>query len=194
MPAEARRLLGGAGGVEALAAERLVDVGLTELDQLRAVGETVGVIGELAAFDADGVDLLDVLGDGHQERHRAERLAEVVGVKAGDDDAHAFIGKGLDDLDDAEIEELGLVDADHLDIVRDGEHLQRRIDRSGRDPVKVMGHDLNVRIAVIYRGLEDGDFLMGELCPLETADEFLCLSGEHGAADDLHAAGFYVVF
>lgn len=130
MPAEARRLLGGAGGVEALAAERLVDVGLAELDQLGAGGEAVGVIGELAAFDADGVDLLDIFGDGHQERHRTERLAEVVGIEAGDDDADTLVGESLDHLDDAEVEELGFVDADDLDIIRDGEHLDRSVDRS----------------------------------------------------------------
>ena len=179
MPAEARRLLGGAGGVEALAAERLVDVGLAELDKLRACGETVGVVGELAAFDADGMDLLDILGDGHQERHRAERLAEIVGVKAGDDDAHALVGKCLDDLDDAEVEELGLVDADDLDIIRDGEHLDRSVDRCGGHTVKVVRHDLDVRIAVIYRRLEDGNLLVGKLGSSEPSQEFLCLTREH---------------
>ena len=194
MPAEARRLLGGAGGIEALAAERLVYVGLAELDKLGAGGKTVGVIGELAALDTDGVDFLHVLGDGHQERHRAEWLTEIVGVKAGDDDAHALVGKGLHHLYDAEIEELGFVDADNLDIVRNGKHLERSVDRSGGNAVVIVGDHFNVRVTVIDSWLEDGYFLMGELRPLETADEFFGLSGKHGAADDLHAAGFYVVF
>ena len=60
--------------------------------------------------------------------------------------------------------------------------------------MKVVRHDVHVGVAVVYRGLENGYLLVGELGPLETADEFLGLAGKHGAANDLHAAGFYCIF
>ena len=57
------------------------------------------MVGEVAAAYADGVDLLHVFRDGHEFGHRAEGLAQIVGVQAGDDDPHTPVGQGLDDVD-----------------------------------------------------------------------------------------------
>ena len=74
------------------------------------------MVGEVAAADADGVDLGDVFGRGHQRRHRAEGFAGVVHVESRDDDPHAAVGQLAADLDDAVVEELRLVDAHDVDV------------------------------------------------------------------------------
>lgn len=171
--------LGGAGSVVALAAERLVDVLLTELDDSLAGGESVGVVGEIAALDANGVDLLDVLGDGHQARHRAERMAEEVGVEAGDDDSEALVGQYLDYLDDRVAEKLRLIDADHLDVIIDLQHPGGIGDRCGGQAMQIVRDDIDVRVADVDGRLEDGYLLIGELGSFETAYKLLRLTGEH---------------
>ena len=55
--------------------------------------EPLRVVGRVAAHHADRQRLGDVLGDRQQLRHRLERLAEVVLVEAGDDDALAAVGE-----------------------------------------------------------------------------------------------------
>ena len=83
------------------------------------------------------MDLLDVLRDGHQAGHGPEGLSEEVRVQAGDDHADAPAGEFLDDADDAVIEELGLVDADDLDVRVDLEHPGRGLDGGAGNAVGV---------------------------------------------------------
>ena len=163
-------------------------------DEFLAGGEAVAVVGEVAAADADGVDFLDIFGDGHQTGHRAEGLPEKVGVQAGDDDADAAVGERLGDFNDAFVKKLGFVDTDDLHVGGDVQHPGRRLDRGARDGRGVMGYDIEVRITLIDGRLENLDFLLGELGAFEPADQFFRLAGEHGAADDFDAARFFCVF
>ena len=153
----------------------------------------MGEGGERAALDADGVDLLDVLRHGHQARHRAEGLAEIVHVEACHDDAHAAVGEGLADFDERAVEELGLVHAHDLDLGADLEHVGGVLDGGGGELMEIVGDYFHVGISVVYGRLEEGDLLVGELGAAEPADEFFGLAGEHGAADDLDAAGFSMI-
>ena len=183
-----------AGSVEAVAAEGLVDVFLAEEDEVVALAEAVRVVRERAAADANGMHLLHVLGDGHQARHGPEGLAEVVGVEAGHDDAHAAVGEGLADFDEGLVEELRLVDADDLHLGGDFvEHLGGGADWGGGDFMEIVRDHLDVGVAFVDDGFEDGDLLVGELGAAQAADQFFGLAGEHGTADDLDAAGFFVI-
>ena len=180
--------------VVAVAAERLIGIFFSQQDQLLALGQAVGVVREVAAFHADGMDFLDVFGDGQKGRHRAEGLSKVVRIQAGDDDADAPVREGLADFDEGLVEELGLVDADDADVICDFQHLRRVGNRLGADAVEVVGDDVLGRIAVVDGRLEDGDFLVRELGPAEPADQLLGLAGEHRTADDFDAPGFMSVF
>ena len=186
--------LRGAGGVEAVAAEGLVNVFLAQEDEVVALAEAVRVVRERAAADADGVHLLHVLGDGHQARHGPEGLAEVVGVESGGDHAHAAVGQGLADFHEAFVEELRLVDADHFHVGADFfEHLGGGADGGGGDFMEVVRDDFDVGVAFVYDGLEDGDLLVGELGAAEAPDQLFGLAGEHRTAYDLDAAAFFVI-
>ena len=186
-------LLLGPGGVVAVAAEGLVDVFFAEEDQVLALDEAVGMVREGAAADADGVHFLHVLGDRHQARHGPERLAEEVGVEAGHDDAYAAVGQRLAHVDERVVEELGLVHADDLHVRGDLEHVGGVADGGGGDLMEVVGDDFDVGVALVHAGLEDGYFLVGELGAAQAPDEFFGLAGEHRAADDFDAAGFFVI-
>jgi len=86
--------------------DRVVEEGRLTVD------ETLGTAGRLAALDANGLELVHLLGYGHQQRHGAEGLAAKVHVQAGDDDAHALIGQLIAQLGDFPVEELRFVDGD----------------------------------------------------------------------------------
>ena len=55
------------------------------------------MVGEAAAFHADGVHFLHVFGYGHEGRDGAEGLSKIIGVEAGRDHADSAVGKGLAD-------------------------------------------------------------------------------------------------
>ena len=70
---------------EAMTAHRLVGILLAEHHQLLALCQAVRVLCRVAAVYADGVYLVDILGNSHQRRHRAERLTHIVHIEACDD-------------------------------------------------------------------------------------------------------------
>ena len=57
------------------------------------------------------MNLHDIVGDGHEGWHRAERHPLVVHVEACHDDTHAIVGQIVAHVDYAIVEELCLVDA-----------------------------------------------------------------------------------
>ena len=85
-------------------------------DAFLTLHEALGVVGGLAADDADGERLGDVLGDGEQLGHRLERLAEIVLIEPRDDDAPALIRERVADRRQLDVEELTFVDADDLRV------------------------------------------------------------------------------
>ena len=124
--------------VVAIAAEGLVDILLAEDHEFLAVGKTVRVVRKGAAADADGMDLLDILGNGEKSRNRAERLPEVVGIETGDYDPDPAVGEFLADFDEGFIEELGLVNAYDFHVGSNLEHTGRCFYRSARDAVGIV--------------------------------------------------------
>ena len=57
-----------------------------------------------------------LVGHGTQRRDWAEGHSLEVHVQSGDDDAHAAVGQLVAHVDQALVEELGLVDAHHVDV------------------------------------------------------------------------------
>ena len=130
----------GQGFLVTLAAERLVSVLFTQDDQFLGIRQAVGMVGQSAAADADGVNFLDVFGDGHQTGHGAERLAEIVGIQTGDDHTDAtLVGQLLDYIYNTVIEELGFVDAHDADVGIDLKHAGRRFDGRAGNAVGIRG-------------------------------------------------------
>ena len=102
------------------------------------MGQSVGVICEIAAPDADGMYLTDFLSYSHKVRHRAERFSEKIGVKAGDDHTDSAVGEFLGHIHKRHIIELGLVNPDDLHIRTDVQHLFRILHGMARDLVEVV--------------------------------------------------------
>ena len=122
------------------------------------------------------MDFLDILRDGHETRDRTERLAHEVGVKACHDDSFTLVCKCLRYFDEVFAEELGLVNADDLCLIRTFKHLCRVLYRGAWDAVEVMGNDVHVRISLVNSRLEYLYFLVGELCSFQSSNEFLGLA------------------
>ena len=100
----------------AFAAQGLVFVSLAQEYAAVAVDKSVGVVGDVAALDADGVHLGYVVGDGEQGGHRAEGDAAEVHVQPGYDDACTVVGKLAAYFYDAVVEELGFVYSYDIDV------------------------------------------------------------------------------
>ncbi len=152
------------------------------------------MVGDVTAADADRMHFGHVFGRGHQGRHRAERLAQVVHVQAGGDDTDTALSQLPGHVDNGLVEELGLVDTDDIDTFRLLQDAPGGIDRGGENRIPLVGHDGFLGIAGIDFGLEDFDTEIGELGAFEPADEFLGLAGKHGTADDFDPAGVFGTF
>ena len=153
------------------------------------------MIGQIAAADTYCMNFLYVFGYGHKARDGTERLAEIVGVKAGYDNPDALVREFLYGFDEGIVEKLGFVYAYDLDVrLQKGDHARRGLYRGAGDAVEVVRDDVEVGVTLIHRRLENSDFLLGELGPFEPADKFLRLSREHRAANYLDASSFFCIF
>lgn len=169
-----------------MAAERLVDILFSKLHQAVALRQAMRELGRTAALHADGVDFLDILGDSHQRRHRAEGITEKISVKPGNNHPDSRIGKFLSHSHEFSVKELRLVHPDNIGSLRKFQHLRRRIHREGPDMLTVMGYDILLRVADVYTGFKHRDFLIGELGTPDSSNEFFSLAREHRAADDFN--------
>jgi len=151
------------------------------------------VDGGLAADHADGGELGDLVGDGHEVGDGAEGFGFEGGVEAGDEDALAegdeFDGEG----DDVEGEELDFVDADDVDLrelgVEPGAELFDAGDGGGFVGLGAVRGDGRAVVAEVDVGLEARHALAGDAGALEAADQLFGLAREHGAGDDFEDAG-----
>ena len=84
-------MAGAAAGLVTLAAadedHRFVIAGRFTVDQALGAG------GGGAAADTDGVQLVDLFSQGHQQRHRPEGFAAEILIQPGGDDLYAAVGK-----------------------------------------------------------------------------------------------------
>jgi len=175
--------------IEADAAARLVRALRAEQHAVTTRDQALRVVGGIAAHHADRERLGDVLGNRQQLRHRFERLAEIILVEAGDDDALTLIRKLVTDRGQILVEELPFVDADDLRVRLD--EIQQRAgaaDRARRNPHLAVRDDVIVGVPGVDGRLEDLDFLASELGAAQPADQLFALPAEHAANDDFDPA------
>src|ERR1051326_2162290 len=162
----------------------------TDEDAFAAGDEALRVVGGSAADHADRERLGDVLGDREQLRHRLERLAEIILVQTGDDDALALIREHRGDGGQLGIEELPFVDADDFGIrLHFLEQLARAGDVFRLDLHGAVRGDVIDAVAVVDARLEDLDLALGDLRAAQPADQLLALAAEHAAGDHFDPAG-----
>ena len=181
-------------GGEVGAAAGFVEAGGADDDEFLRGGEALGVDGGLAADHADGGELGDAVGEGHEVGNGAEGLVGEGGVEAGEQDAFAEGNEVEGDGDDVGGEELDFVDADDFDFielgVEEGAELVDGGDGDGVVGLRGVRGDGGAVVAEVDVGLVAGDALAGDASALQAADELLTLAGEHGAGDDFeHAWG-----
>jgi hypothetical protein len=107
---------------------------LTRVRRRAAVDEPLRRCRRAAAAVADGLQLVHELGVGEQVGHDAERQATEVLIEPRDDNPDAAVGERECCVDDGSIEELHLVDADHVVAGRAGYELRHAFDRDGPHP------------------------------------------------------------
>jgi hypothetical protein len=104
-------------GLEVGAATGFVEAGCADDDELLTLAEALGVNGRGAADHADGGELGNFVGEGHEDRDWAKGLVGEGSVEAGEDDALAEVNELHGEMGDAGVEELYLVEADDVDIM-----------------------------------------------------------------------------
>ena len=108
--------------------------------------------------------------------------------RPGDEDAQAAVRELERGRDDLGLEELDLVDADHLGSL----HARAQLGHGGHGdrvhPRSRVAHYLGDAVAVVDLRLEDHHALPGDLGAAQATDHLLALAAEHRAADDLEPA------
>ena len=152
--------------------------------------------GGCSADHADGRELGDFVGEGHEVGDGAEGLVGEGGVEAGEDDAFAEVHEFHGEMNDAVVEELDFVEADDVDFVDAAglKELYLQAFGCGCDDGGVVGlgavaGDGGAVVAEVDVGFEAGYALAGDAGAFEAADELFRFAGEHGAGDDFDAAG-----
>ena len=125
--------------------ERADDDRLARVRRRPAVDEPLGRRRGAAAAVADGLQLVHELGVGEQLRHDAEGQPAEVLVEARDDDPDPAVGQRERRTDDRVVEELHLVDADHVVPGRAGDELRDAVDRDGPHPCARVRDDVGRR-------------------------------------------------
>jgi hypothetical protein len=170
-------------------ATRLVAVFSADQHLLVLGHDALGARGRRAADDAHGVQLRHRLGDGHQVGHRRERPPEIVLIEPCQDDPQPTIRERLGDFDDPDVEELRLVDRDHVRaLVNFAENAVARCQGDRLAPLPIMRDDGGRIITSVDAGLERLDVLARELRSLQPPEELLRLAAEHAPDDDLDRA------
>ena len=192
-PPDGRRL-GGGEHLVAGAAARLVGLAVPHLDLLATAGGALAVVGGGAATHAHRVHLVDELGARQKLGHRAERPAQVIEVEAGDHHPDPAIGQGVDHGHDPDVEELGLVDPHHLDVVVEPFEQRVRVLHGHRVELPVVArHQPLGGIAGVGHRLEDLDVLAGDGGAAQPPHELLALAREHAPGDHLHPSARAIV-
>ena len=180
-------------GGEVGSAAGFVEAGGTYDYQFLGLAEALGVDGGLAADHADGGELGDLVGEGHEGGDGTEGFVGEGGVEAGHEDSLAEGYELEGEGDDVGVEELGLVDADDVDFVElrgeGGAEVFDGADGGGFVGLGAVAGDGGAVVAEVDVGLEAGDALAGDAGALEAADELFGLAGEHGADDDFEDSG-----
>ena len=181
-----------AGGVEVGPAAGFVEAGCAYDYQFPALAEALGVDGGLAADHADGGELGDLVGEGHEVGNGAEGLVGEGGVEAGHEDSFAEGDEFERERDDVLVEELDLVDADDFNVGElRVEVLAEAVgsgDGDGIVGLRAVAGDGRAVVAEVDVRLVASDALACDAGALEAADELLGFAGEHGAGDDLENA------
>ena len=119
---------------------------------------------------------LNVFGYCHQRRHRSERFACKISVQTCYDHPYPPVRQRLGHFDYGIVEELGFIYSDHVHIARKQKHACRRVYGSRRYAVKIMGHDLVVRVSDVDGRFVDFHSLVCKLGTFEPSDQFFRLS------------------
>src|SRR5712691_1468659 len=147
-----------------------------------------------AATNADGVHLGHFFGDSEQCGHRSEGPAHVILIEPRGDDSNAGIGELHADIDDAGIEELHFVDANHLYAdFHARQKLGAAAHRTGFQAAIVARDDVVGREAIVDEGFEHLHALPGDECAPQAPDQLFRFSREHASSDDLDPAAFITV-
>jgi hypothetical protein len=143
--------------------------------------------GQLSTEHADGVELVDLLGDGQEGGHGAEGLTTEIHIRSGDDDAPSLVSKSVYYIDDACVQKLDFINGHHLGQWGDPlRNLSRCRDGNGlHDPTVVGAHPPDPPVTVIEVGLEDLDVTAGDQSSTDSADQLLGLPGVHDTRNDL---------
>jgi len=151
------------------------------------VDESLVSSGEITAPNANGVELVDLFGDGEELRDGAEGLSSEVHVRSRHDDSDPPICQSIGHLNHPQVQELGLVDGDDFNTIGHGlGNLNGVGHGNGFGLVSVMGADCeDSPIAVIKVGLEDLDPLLGDEGSPDPPEEFFRFSAEHHARHNL---------
>ena len=137
----------------AVAAEWLIFVLLAQKHTLVVLHQSVAYVCQGTALHADGMHLGYLVGDGTESRNRTEGNSLEVHVEARHDDAYAAVGEFIADLHQTIVQELGLVDTDHVDVGSQQEYRSGRFNRSRSDRILIVAHYIVFGVTSVYRRL-----------------------------------------
>jgi hypothetical protein len=183
-------------GMEVYPAAGFVEANCSYDDEFLALAKPLRVDGWLSADHTDSGELGDLVGECHQIGDRTEGLVREGRIEAREDDSLAKVNKLEGERDDIRVEELHLVDANDIHLMElvagkeiVAEAIAGRGDDGGVMGVLRVASNCRAMVPEVDIGLVAGHALTRNSRALKASDQLLGLAREHGAGDDLDAAG-----
>lgn len=82
----------------------------------KAVDQPLVTGRQITTYNTNGVELVDLLGNGQEFRDGPEGLASKIHIRPGNNYAAPLVREGVHDLNDSPVKKLRLVDGDNLRV------------------------------------------------------------------------------
>ena len=173
----------------AFPAERFISIFFTEENLLLIFYDAVGIMCQIAATHADGMQFCNIFGAGDKCWHRPEWNSHIIHIETCHQYPDAIISHDVANGCDLGIKKLGFINANHIHIIDHKKDLGGRLNRSRRNGMCIVGHDLNFAVSYVHGRFKNLYFLLCDPGPVEAADQFFGLPGKHRAADHFDPPG-----
>ena len=132
-----------------------------------AIDQSLVPSSEVPASNTDGMELVDLLGNGQELRYGSEGLPTKIHVRSSDDHPDTSVSKSVCYPYHTRVQELSLVDGYNLGPREYGlGNVDRVGDREGLGPVAIVGnYRKDAPISVVQVRFEHLDFAFGDESP-----------------------------
>ena len=140
------------------------------------------------------MNFIHIVGNSHQSRHRPERRTPEIHVEPRNNHTNTTVGQLFTHIHQTFVKKLCFIYSHHIHFAGHEQDTTRWFHRCRSDGSTVVRHHIFFGIACIYFRFEYFYPQLCKICPLQPADQLLCLARKHGSANYLNTSSSHLVW